>query len=200
MKPICCWWCCHPFEGEPLKLPHKCDVTTGKFTTCGNFCSWSCMKAYALGRYGSSNSSSVVHNIHKYRKAMTAEKVSSIIPVAPSRYALEMFGGPLSIEEFRKSGTGDVKIIVNIPDQIHSIVTIHNCTCGGNVMDLSKVKNMEKTTTVNNINKERLNDEKMSMINMTNSKNEPLRLKRPKPLKRDENNLEKTLGLIRKKK
>lgn len=158
------------------------------------------MKAYALGRYGSSNSSSIVHNIHRYRKVMTTERVSSIIPVAPSRYALEMFGGPLSIEEFRKSGTGDVKIIVNIPDQIHSIVTIHNCTCGGNVMDLSKVKNMEKTTTVNNINKERIDDEKMSMINMTNSKNEPLRLKRPKPLKRDENNLEKSLGLIRTKK
>ncbi len=44
-------------------------------------------------------------------------------------------------------------------------------------------------------------DRKMSDIhNTVGGGNETLKLKRPKPLKRDENNLEKSLGIIRNKK
>jgi hypothetical protein len=40
---------------------------------------------------------------------------------------------------------------------------------------------------------------KLSDISSNSGTNEPLRLKRSKPLKRDENNLEKSLGITRKK-
>ena len=39
---------------------------------------------------------------------------------------------------------------------------------------------------------------KLAEISGSTGTNEPLRLKRAKPLKRDENNLEKSLGIIRK--
>jgi hypothetical protein len=42
-------------------------------------------------------------------------------------------------------------------------------------------------------------DNKFQEISRTGTNNETLKIKRNKPLKRDENNLEKTLGLTRKK-
>jgi hypothetical protein len=112
-----------------------------------------------------------------------------------------MFGGTMSIEEFRKVGTGDVKVIVHKPDDTFHIQVIHNCTCGGNIVDPLKRKSMQEamgvsTETVTSTT-DRLHEEKLHMINNSSGRNEPLRLKRPKPLKRDQNNLEKTLGIIR---
>lgn len=46
-----CWWCCHPFEGTALSMPHKHDERRNKFYTSGNFCSWSCMKTYTIDKY-----------------------------------------------------------------------------------------------------------------------------------------------------
>ena len=43
-----CWWCCHPFPGPSLHYPYKYDERTKHFTTTGHFCSWECMKSYAL--------------------------------------------------------------------------------------------------------------------------------------------------------
>lgn len=42
-------------------------------------------------------------------------------------------------------------------------------------------------------------DDKMAQIAQSSGKNEPLKLKRAKPLRRDVNNLETTLGITRKK-
>ena len=30
-----CWWCCHPFEGTALSMPHKHDERRNKFYTSG---------------------------------------------------------------------------------------------------------------------------------------------------------------------
>ena len=32
-----CWWCCHPFDNEPLQLPYGYDDRRKKFSTTGNF-------------------------------------------------------------------------------------------------------------------------------------------------------------------
>ena len=47
-----CWWCCHAFDGEPLQMPRRHDPMRNKFTTQGHFCSWSCMKAFAVDKFG----------------------------------------------------------------------------------------------------------------------------------------------------
>jgi hypothetical protein len=96
----CCWWCCHPFEGSPCTLPTKYDPLRKRFTFCGLFCSWSCVKAYNFERsdhkkyYCSSLISLLVQQIYGVRQAIG-------IKPAPPRQTLKMFGGYLEIDEFR---------------------------------------------------------------------------------------------------
>jgi hypothetical protein len=87
---------------------------------------------------------------------------------APHRQRLAVFGGDLTIEQFRENNVVDVEKpkeieIEPVPDRVIPIVS---------------------------------NTKKLSDITSSTGKNETLRLKREKPLKRNENNLEMALGLI----
>ena len=206
MVDSCCWWCCHDIPEEEIHMPYKYDDRTNKFSTAGHFCSWGCMKSYAMDRYNSSAAGNVRHLIHMYRKKMSGEdSFRHPIIAAPSRIALKMFGGPMTIEEFRMVGTGKSRIILHRPDETFAVQMIHNCTCGGNVIDPTKHKSMQAAMNMSSDRRKepdvetkgRMDGEKLHMINSSSGKNDPLRLKRPKPLKRDQNNLEKTLGIIR---
>ena len=97
------------------------------------------------------------------------------IHASPNRFSLKEFGGTLTIEEFRKGGT------VDTGEHTGSV-------------EFSKGPSIEFIKRVPIVNNTKLDD-----ISYSRGTNEPLRLKRPKPLKRDENNLEKTLGITRKK-
>ena len=68
LKRMWCWWCCHPFEGTPLNIPVKYDDRRKKFNTAGNFCSWSCMKSYALDKYGCGKGSLICSNMVMMRR------------------------------------------------------------------------------------------------------------------------------------
>lgn len=93
---ICCWHCCHKFNNVPIGLPIKYDSNINKFRVKGIFCSFACMVAY--NENGSSNI------IKFFYKKLTGKfDVYEKLEKAPSRYLLEMFGGPLTIEEFRNS-------------------------------------------------------------------------------------------------
>src|SRR6056300_1725774 len=102
---ICCWWCCHTFTNEPLKLPYHYDYLRNKYVTEGHFCSWSCMKSYAIDKYGLNKGGIICGNIITMRKKMY-NLIGSVV-MAPKRYMLKMFGGPLTIEEFRKNSLVD---------------------------------------------------------------------------------------------
>ena len=97
---VCCWWCCHKFDTTPCTLPIKYDSYTKKYTVTGLFCSWNCTKSY---------------NIHKndHKVFERAQLITLIvkhmygicnavnIKSAPYRECLKMFGGYLTIDEFR---------------------------------------------------------------------------------------------------
>ena len=171
-----CWWCCHHFDDPPLKLPYKYDARTSKFLFCGNFCSWSCMKAHTFDKYGLNMGGIIMGNIVILRK-----KVYNIVtPIrsAPWRFSLKVFGGTLTIEEFRKNETKDTPAVVASP---------------------FTDEKTESVDFVKRVTQLRISDSKMQEISSSVGSNETLRLKRTKPLKRDENNLEKTLGITRKK-
>ena len=94
-------------------------------------------------------------------------KLGSIRP-APKRFRLTQFGGDLTIEQFRENLLVDDETPNDIlTESVPNIVV----------------------PTVSNTNK-------MYEIKSASGKNEPLRLKREKPLKRDQNNLESVLGLV----
>ena len=168
-----CWWCCHPFENSPLQLPYKYDYRTDKFSTCGNFCSWSCMKTFTLDKYGITRGGQMMCNVIIMRKKLF--NIVDNIHASPNRFSLKEFGGTMTIEEFRKGGT------VDTGEHTGSV-------------EFSKGPSIEFIKRVPIVNNTKLDD-----ISYSRGTNEPLRLKRPKPLKRDENNLEKTLGITRKK-
>ena len=166
-----CWWCCHDFETTPLKLPYRYDNRKNKFYTEGNYCSWNCMKAHAIDRYGVQRGGIICGNIVMMRRRLKG-KYEPITP-APSRYNLIQFGGKLSIEEFR------LNQIIHIGETLDKIVDI-------------KVEE-----NVSNFIPFVSNSKKMDDIKNAVSKNEnTLKLKRNKPLKRNHNNLESALGSI----
>lgn len=107
-----CWWCCHPFEWESLHFPYA--FKSNLFYTTGHFCSWECMKAYAIDR----NKLNECELISLMKKRMEGK----LTPTnrAPSRYILKLFGGTVSIDEFRKG----VPIIVKIPGEIYQEVSV----------------------------------------------------------------------------
>jgi hypothetical protein len=131
------------------------------------------MKAYTVDKYGVTRGGQIICNMITMRKKMynTVER----IPMAPFKYCLKEFGGPMTIEDFRKGATVDK----GAPNATHAVE--------------QKVEEFIKKVPIQQ------NDSKLFQISGSSGTNEPLRLKRTKPLKRDENNLEKTLGITRKK-
>jgi hypothetical protein len=167
-----CWWCCHPFENKALELPYRYDEKRNKFTVCGKFCSWNCMKAFALSRYGDVRGGIICGNITMMRRKMYG--IFSGLRAAPDRYRLNVFGGDMTIEEFRSGHDVDV-------GEPKPIETQPAPKLMPSVPIVSSTKKMED-------------------IKGATSKNDALKLKRNKPLVRSHNNLEAALGLIVKNK
>jgi hypothetical protein len=97
---VCCWWCCHRFDTIPLGLPMDFHARVKKFRVKGVFCSFACMMSYKADyHYGASD-----YLIKYLYKKITGEGCYGVnLEKAPPRCALKMFGGELTIEEFRNS-------------------------------------------------------------------------------------------------
>lgn len=162
-----CWWCCHEFDTTSLSLPYKYDDRRNKFYTTGNFCSWSCMKSFAIDKYGLSKGGLICGNIVMMRR----KKYDKIGPIqrAPSRFRLKEFGGDLSIEEFRSNLTYDRGVEerhINEQPYVENTIPF--------VSNVKKLQDIQNSTCNNNA----------------------LKLKRTKPLKRSHNDLGSMLGLV----
>lgn len=96
---VCCWWCCHKFSTLPVGLPQDFSMKTRKFRVTGVFCGFPCMVAYAKN----SPRASKQYLIQHLHSRLTAQPLDSELKPAPPRCALKMFGGNLSIDEFRES-------------------------------------------------------------------------------------------------
>lgn len=100
-----CHWCCHNFKMEPIGIPMM--YRKGKFWIRGTYCSWACAAAAILHDHSKWNyqpyeSYSLLHLL--YRKIHgTNTPISFFIKPAPAKETLQLFGGVLTIEEFRQS-------------------------------------------------------------------------------------------------
>lgn len=94
---VACYWCCHKFDHQYLGMPIK--YRDNKFEIYGCFCSFECMCAYNF--YSNENN----HNIWEVYNLINimAEKLeyNHFVYPAPPRKCLNMFGGYMSINEFR---------------------------------------------------------------------------------------------------
>jgi hypothetical protein len=93
-SPIACWWCCHTFTEYPKVVP--LSINGSNIQVTGNFCSWNCAKAYAIKRFRS------LAHFHTFYDILFKES-SVHVRASPSPLCLRHFGGPMGIEEYRRT-------------------------------------------------------------------------------------------------
>jgi hypothetical protein len=118
---VACFWCAHGFKGQPCVIPEREEK--GVYRVYGNFCSPSCAMAYILQESLDSHVRwervSLLHRI--YSKAYESGR---IFP-APLRDCLKLFGGPMTIEQFRDViAQGKIRIDIQIPPMVSILGSI----------------------------------------------------------------------------
>lgn len=169
---IACFWCCHRFDTRPVILPIK-DKTV-YIEVQGNFCSPECAMSYLfdlrMDSYSRWEQLSLLNRIY-------GPAVGGPIKPAPPRQVLKLFGGPMSIEEYRglvRKGT--LRVDLHLPPMVSLLATMD--TKPIDFYDVSLTKNVMETV------KERLVKAE-----------EVLKLKRTKPLKAWESTLDACINL-----
>lgn len=168
-KNIHCWWCCNKFDNSPFPLPNK--FYKNKFHVFGVFCSPSCALSYNLDM----NDHKIWERnslIIKLYNILTENTIDTINPALP-RQSLDIFGGPYSIQEFRKSCNTIFNSRFIIPPMV-PITTL--------IEESYKERNKYKW------------DKKVN-LGRYNKLTKNIKLKRSKPLNDKQNNLEKIMGL-----
>lgn len=166
---IHCWWCCHQFNNPPCSVPDK--FVNGIFFVYGCFCSPNCSVAYILNdnKYNIWEKYSLTI---RFCQEVFDSKLNSIKSAGP-RESLRIFGGHLSIEQFRKNFNNYINYKLTLPP----IKTINRDICE------YKISNNDKTPFVP------LDDNRVKMAS------DNLVLSRSKPLFNSLNNLETTMGM-----
>ena len=106
---------------------------------------------------------------------------------APKREALKIFGGTMTIEEFRSYGGLVEPPIIHWPDQKRHVPIVGGGTAVTETVDAPTAAPTKDKT-------------RLKAIQNSTSSSDTLKLKRMKPLARAESKLENVLGITRKEK
>jgi hypothetical protein len=167
-----CFWCCHSFTHRPVVLPIR---DTGDYLeVSGNYCSPECAVAYLFDMRQDSHTRweqlALLYRVY-------GEACQGTIHPAPPRTSMRLFGGSLSIEEYRNLiHSHKVRVDVHLPPMVSILSTMD--TKPIDFYDASLTKNVNETV------KERLQKAE-----------EVLRLRRTKPLKAWESTLDACINL-----
>jgi hypothetical protein len=108
---VCCYWCCHSFPGQPFGIPTSA-TEEGGYCVTGCFCSLQCAAAFNMD---SRESNEVVCGRHALLSEMSRAAGAGEVSIAPDWRCLRMFGGSMTIEEFRAFSTSGRVMLVNTP-------------------------------------------------------------------------------------
>jgi hypothetical protein len=164
---INCFWCCHTFNCIPCALPTKLKGET--FHVYGNFCSKECAAAYNFESQDAHNSQNKWerYSLLNHMYSIIEDNPDLKVNLAPHRMCLEMFGGSLSIEEFRESLSSTKNYNIVFPPMVSIIPAIE----ANNKVDNSK----RNESYYIPIDKERIkrvnNDLRLKRRNPVNNKN-----------------------------
>lgn len=167
-----CFWCCHAFVHRPVVLPIR---DTGDYLlVTGNFCSPECATSYLFDMRQDSHTRweqlALLYRVY-------GEACQGKIHPAPPRTTLKLFGGTLTIQEYRDLiQSHKVRVDIHLPPMVSILATMD--TKPIDFYDASLTKNVNETV------KERLQKAE-----------EVLRLRRTKPLKAWESTLDACLNL-----
>ncbi len=169
---ICCYWCCHTFSNKPIGLPTS--YKNGKFSVIGNFCSPECACSYNY--YDNTNSSANILDRYSLLNFMCSKlyNIDRInIKRASSRYALNIFGGPLTIDMFRENNINYSKDYIMLEPPLIAIV--------------AQVNEIQVNSKVNKFIP--IDSERIKNVN------DELKLRRKKPTNNKMNTLENCMNL-----
>jgi hypothetical protein len=112
-----CFWCCHSIDSIVYSMPYNYDTVNDSYFVFGSFCSLQCANAYNFSVHGSSDK---VWEINSWVQMLGKRYgFTNTIRPAPSKYLLKMFGGNLTIDEFREAHIkSDKTYVLNIPPMI----------------------------------------------------------------------------------
>lgn len=96
---LICWNCSHNLNQNIYGMPLK--YINNIFFTYGDFCSNGCCMRYAYDNYCDSFYYDIKANINLRLKL---NNIDTHIELPPSKYSLNIYGGPLSQEEYIKPG------------------------------------------------------------------------------------------------
>jgi hypothetical protein len=169
---VACFWCCHTFTNRPVVLPIR---DTGEYLqVTGNFCSPECAVAQLFDMRQDSHTRweqlALLYRVY-------GEACQGKIHPSPSRSILKLFGGNLSIQEYRSLiQSHKVRVDIHLPPMVSILATMD--TKPIDFYDASLTKGVTETI------KERLQKAE-----------EVLRLRRTKPLKAWESTLDACINL-----
>lgn len=109
-----CYWCCHRFDTPPLGLPVR--YIGDRFHVIGCFCSLQCASAYNFDKKTIMGIDECMIRHSLLNSLSVKLGWPSVVRPAPDRLVLKMFGGHMSIEEFRAyTSNSSNHLIVNHP-------------------------------------------------------------------------------------
>ncbi|CAL8461221.1 g752 [Coccomyxa elongata] len=122
---IWCWWCSHPFDSIPVGLPiaHEHGSKSGDvseaeegFVMYGIFCSHNCACSYLFASPEYRDRLWTIYSsLNMLYRASHPNEARKVLP-APPRQALQVFGGHMTIADFRKgSQTNDRSHSLKLP-------------------------------------------------------------------------------------
>ena len=115
---IHCWWCCHSFNCTPISIPEY--YKKEKFYVSGCFCSFNCATSYNFSK-NDNNIWERYSLLNLMYKKLFNQKFTKI-NMAPPREILKMFGGYMTIEEFRENSLRGDKTFTLIKPPLISII------------------------------------------------------------------------------
>ena len=188
---VYCWWCCHPFNCIPCSIPEKVENDT--FIVHGIFCSPECAAAYLFNDSNHSSSKDIWTRyslLNLLYKDIYKEKK---IEQAFSREILQIFGGPLTINEFRNT-TNKSLYNVTLPKMKSIIPTISHSSIHTSYSSNKFSINQDKQEIFPN------DEINVEVVDTSVKKENTLVLKRSKPFRKYDNTLEKCMNLTLNKK
>jgi hypothetical protein len=171
---IACYWCCHRFPTVPVGIPIK--FKDGRYHVVGCFCSLECAAKHNFE--DPSMSTDEMFERYALLNLMAATIYSEYGPVkpAPPRVALTMFGGKMSIEEFRAHSSPTSSKLFDVTFPPMSAMTL-------------QIEEINQSDIVNDFRYIPIDNERIT------SYKERMKLRRTKPIVDHKNTLDHTMKL-----
>lgn len=160
-----CFWCCHAVGPMVYGMPIRYDFVNKSFMMYGTFCSLQCAAAHNFSVHLGSDRAWEIHSWIQ----MLAKRYGYTDPVrpAPSRYLLNMFDGPLTIDEFRNAHKGTSRTyVLNIPPlvNVNAQMEVVNTSFIGSGDSSSNTADRDQRPRARAAEKKRTLDAKMGLM------------------------------------